>query len=91
MARFCGVHEIGRRAGRGERCRQLTPDMPAFPHAADDYAPFDAQHQINRLMERRSKRSGLDHIAKIAECPVRHIQRAAYGIERSRGAVLRRG
>jgi hypothetical protein len=55
MAGLGRMHEEGRRAGGGERGRDLVRHMPGLAHAADDQPAADAADQLDRFHERRAE------------------------------------
>ena len=79
MARFAGVDEQGRRAGRSERRRDLAPDMAALAHPHHDDPAATGEDRAERSDEgvalallQRVERTRLD-----VERRAREVERAA--------------
>jgi hypothetical protein len=53
VAGFGRVHEERRRAGGGQRGRDLAPDVAALAHAHHDHAAAHIQHAAHRLGKTR--------------------------------------
>src|SRR5262245_2283377 len=67
VAGFGRMHEERRRAGGGERGRDLAPDMAALAHAHHDHAALALKHHAHRVHEtialprrQREQRAGFD-------------------------------
>ncbi|MGX1332308.1 hypothetical protein AB7M56_006807 [Bradyrhizobium elkanii] len=87
MARFGGVHEERRRAGRGKGRGDLAPDMAGLAEPGDDQPSLGIADQLGRGRERRAE-VGL-------QCRGEGCDAACFGIEgaerRLNGAVIGAG
>ena len=69
MARLGRVHEQRRRAGRGQRRRDLARHVPRLAHARDDHPPARRQHALDRRGEGAARASPPSSSSAAASIP----------------------
>ena len=85
MRSLARMHEIGRRAGGGERGGDLAGDVATLAHAADDDSPGDGREPVDGIEVEVDLVDEHDGVVGF-----RHSMVAQFLLERSQPADLRR-
>jgi hypothetical protein len=75
VACLARMHEEGGRAGRGERRRDLAPDMPGLAHPGHDHAAARARDQLHRVDEGAAE-AVVDGMRERGDAARRKLERA---------------